>query len=33
MSNILSLDNKTIVLISHHKYDETSFDQVIDLGE
>ena len=33
MSNILSLDNKTIVLISHHKYDESSFDQVVDLGE
>ena len=33
ISNILSLDNKTIILISHHKYDESSFDQVIDLGE
>ena len=33
LSNILSLDNKTIILISHHKYDESLFDQVIDLGE
>ena len=33
MSNILSLENKTILLISHHKYDESLFDQVIDLGE
>ena len=33
MDNILSLDNKTIVLISHHKYDESMFDQVVDLGE
>ena len=33
ISNLLSLDNKTIVLISHHRYDESSFDQVIDLGE
>ena len=33
MSNILSLENKTIVLISHHKYDEKLFDKVIDLGE
>ena len=33
ISNILSLENKTIVLISHHKYDESLFDQVIDLGE
>ena len=33
ISNILSLNNKTIVLISHHKYDESLFDQVIDLGE
>ena len=33
MDNILSLDNKTIVLISHHKYDESLFDQVVDLGE
>ena len=33
MSNILSLDNKTIVLISHHRYDESLFDKVIDLGE
>ena len=33
ISNILSLENKTVVLISHHKYDESMFDQVIDLGE
>ena len=32
MDNILSLD-KTIILISHHKYDESLFDKVIDLGE
>ena len=33
MSNILSLKEKTIVLISHHKYDEKDFDKVIDLGD
>ena len=33
LTNILSLKNKTIILISHHKYDETKFDKVIDLGE
>ena len=33
MSNILNMQNKTIVLISHHKYDEKLFDKVIDLGE
>ena len=33
MSNILNMKNKTIILISHHKYDETLFDKVIDLGE
>ena len=33
ISNILSIKNKTIVLISHHKYDESLFDKVIDLGE
>ena len=33
MSNILNLKDKTIVLISHHKYDEKLFDKVIDLGE
>ena len=33
MSNILSLENKTIILISHHKYDEKLFDKVVDLGE
>ena len=33
ISNILSLDNKTIVLVSHHKYDESLFDKVIDFGE
>ena len=32
MDNILSLD-KTILLISHHKYDESLFDKIIDLGE
>ena len=33
ISNILSMENKTILLISHHKYDESLFDKVIDLGE
>ena len=33
MSNILNMNNKTIILISHHKYDEKLFDKVIDLGE
>ena len=33
MSNILNLKDKTIILISHHKYDEKDFDKVIDLGE
>ncbi len=33
ISNILSLKDKTIVLISHHRYDESIFDKVIDLGE
>lgn len=33
MSNILNMQNKTIILISHHRYDETLFDKVIDLGE
>ncbi len=33
MSNILNMQNKTIILISHHKYDEILFDKVIDLGE
>ena len=33
MSNILSLENKTIVLISHHSYNEKLFDKVIDLGK
>lgn len=33
MSNILNMQNKTIILISHHKYDETLFDKAIDLGE
>ena len=33
LSNILSLKDKTIILISHHKYDETKFDKVVDLGE
>ena len=33
MSNILSIKDKTIVLISHHNYDNKLFDQIIDLGE
>ena len=33
MNNILSMKDKTIILISHHKYDESLFDKVIDLGE
>ena len=33
ITNILALENKTIVLISHHKYDEKLFDKVINLGE
>ena len=33
ISNILSLKDRTIVLISHHKYDESQFDKVVDLGE
>ena len=33
ISNLLAMDNKTIILISHHKYDESLFDKVIDLGE
>lgn len=33
ISNILNMKNKTVLLISHHKYDEALFDQVIDLGE
>ena len=33
IDNILSLKNKTILLISHHKYDESLFDKVVDLGE
>ena len=33
ISNILSLTNKTIILISHHKYDESLFNKIIDLGE
>ena len=33
MSNILNMKDKTIILISHHKYDESLFDQVIDLRE
>ena len=33
ISNILNMKNKTIILISHHKYDESLFDKVIDLGE
>ena len=33
LSNLLSLSNKTIVLISHHDYEKSLFDKVIDLGE
>ena len=33
MTNILSIKDKTVVLISHHKYDTSLFDQIIDLGE
>ena len=33
ISNLLSLKNKTVILISHHDYDKSLFDQVIDLGE
>ena len=33
ISNILNMKDKTVVLISHHKYDEKLFDKVIDLGE
>lgn len=33
ISNILNMKDKTIVLISHHKYEESNFDKVIDLGE
>ena len=33
MSNILSIKDKTIILISHHSYDASIFDQVIGLGE
>ena len=33
MANILSIKDKTVVLISHHKYETNLFDQIIDLGE
>ena len=33
ISNILNMKDKTVVLISHHKYDEKLFDKVVDLGE
>ena len=33
ISNILNMKDKTILLISHHKYDGKLFDKVIDLGE
>ena len=33
MNNLLSLENKTVIWISHHKYDDKLFDQIIDLGE
>ncbi|MBO4667183.1 MAG: ABC transporter ATP-binding protein [Bacilli bacterium] len=33
INNILNMKDKTIVLISHHKYDDSLFDKVVDLGE
>ena len=33
ISNILNMKDKTILLISHHKYDEKLFDHIVDLGE
>ncbi len=33
LSNLLSLKEKTIVLISHHEYEDGLFDQTIALGE
>ena len=33
INNILNMKDKTIVLISHHKYDESLFGKVVDLGE
>ena len=33
MNNILSIKDKTVILISHHKYDDSLFDKVIDLKE
>ena len=33
ISNILALENRTVVLISHHQYDEKLFDKVINLGD
>ena len=33
MANILSVKDKTIILISHHKYSGDLFDQIVDLGE
>ena len=33
MANILSIKDKTIILISHHKYGGDLFDQIVDLGE
>ena len=33
ISNILSMKNKTIILISHHNYKKSLFTKIIDLGE
>ena len=33
IANLLNMKDKTIVLISHHKYDAALFDKVVDLGE
>ena len=33
MNNILSIKDKTVILISHHKYDASLFNKVIDLKE
>ena len=33
ISNILSMKNKTIILISHHNYKKSLFTRIIDLGE
>ena len=33
ISNLLSIKDKTIIMISHHDYDKSLFDKVIDLGK